>query len=136
MKRPDSEALRTRRHRAHNRGDHSLCRPGVCPFVDGDSAPRFEMPAESAGESVMEAVLAFIDGIPPGQDGGPQIVMARCAVKLAAAIDGGAPGLPALVKQLAEVMGHIAESQEEDGLDDVRARHHARRVALREVAQG
>ncbi|MEU2162416.1 hypothetical protein [Streptomyces sp. NPDC019208] len=82
------------------------------------------------------AVLDFIDRVPPGQDGGPQIVMARCAVKLAQAIDANAPGMAGLVKQLSDVMQHIAESEEEDGLDAIRARHHARRTELLTVVEG
>ncbi|SDN81391.1 hypothetical protein [Streptomyces wuyuanensis] len=136
MKRPDSEALRARRHRAHRSGDHSLCRPGNCPWVDGDDLPRFNMPDPASGESVTSAVLAFIDAVPPGREGGPQLVMARCAVKLAQAIDSNAHGLSGLVKQLTDLMGHIAESQDEDGLDDIRARQHARRTELLTVVNG
>ncbi|WP_180685319.1 hypothetical protein [Streptomyces gossypiisoli] len=132
MKRPDSEALRARRHRAHSRGDHSLCREGACAYVGSDGPPKFEMPPPQ--ESVLSAVLEFIDGVPPGREGGPQIVMARCAVKLAQAIDANAPGLASHVKQLAEVMAHIADSQDEDGVDDIRARMHRRRAALLEEA--
>nr|WTB31087.1 hypothetical protein OG781_17800 [Streptomyces sp. NBC_00830] len=134
MKKPDSEALRARRHRAHRQGDHSLCRAGACAYVDSDRPPQFEMPAGEPGESVLSAVLEYIDSVPPGRDGGPQIVMARCAVKLAQNIDAGAPGLSGLVSRLLDVMADIADSQDEDGLDEIRARHHARRTELLAVA--
>ncbi|MFC4611156.1 hypothetical protein ACFO9E_25680 [Streptomyces maoxianensis] len=133
MKKPDSEAVRARRHRAHSRGDHSLCRAGVCTYVDNDRPPQFSMPAAGSDESVLSAVLEYIDGVPPGRDGGPQIVMARCAVKLAQNIDAGAPGLPSLIRELQHVMSDIADSEDEDMLDEIRSRHHARRTALLEA---
>ena len=129
MKQPDSEALRTRRHRAHKRGDHALCRPGACPHVKPESA-RFQMPATGT-ESVTDAVLAFIDSVPPGREDGPQLVLARCAVRLAQAIDTASTGLPGHVRELMAVMNALeATGDGEDELADMQARHHARRVAL------
>lgn len=136
MKQPDSEALRARRYRSHRAGDHRLCKPGNCAYVENDGPPQFHMPAEASGESVTSAVLDFIDRIPPGREGGPQIVMARCALKLAQAIDSNAPGMAGLVKELQHIMSDIADSQDEDGLDDIRARFHTRRTELLSVVNG
>ncbi|MFD9211652.1 hypothetical protein ACFVY9_00760 [Streptomyces sp. NPDC059544] len=131
MKQPDSEALRARRHRAHRSGDHRLCKPGNCAYVENAGPPQFDLPDVATGDSVLSAVLDFIDRIPPGREGGPQIVMARCAVKLAQAIDSNAPGLSGHVHQLKHVMSDIADSQDEDGLDEIRARGHMRRAVLK-----
>ncbi|MGW6915561.1 hypothetical protein ACWGB8_17340 [Kitasatospora sp. NPDC054939] len=77
------------------------------------------------------AVLEFIETVPPGADGGPQLVLARCALRLAASIDANASGLPGLVRELTTVMSQLAETGDgEDELSDLRARRAARRAVL------
>jgi hypothetical protein len=124
--RPDSPALRQRRHQAHKRGDHTLCRPEHCESAEG-GVRHVELP-EPGG--VREAVLDFIDRLPVASDAGPQMVMSRAAVALAEAIDTRAPGLAANVRELQTVMGHLGEADDETRLDDLRARRARRRAAL------
>jgi hypothetical protein len=129
-KQPDSEALRTRRYRAHRRGDHSLCRAGQCDDVP-EEVRKFD---PSADETVSAAVLAFIDETALGSDNGPQVVLARCALRLAEAIDGNPTGLPGHVRELNSIMAQLAETGDgEDELSEIRARRAARRAALFET---
>lgn len=126
----DSEALRTRRHRQHRRGDHSLCLPGNCDYVP-TGPPEFQMPQAGSSETVTDAVLAFVESIPPGSDAGPQLVLARCALKLARAIDADVSGLPGHVRELSAVMSALRETADgEDQVSELQARRAARRVAL------
>ncbi|MGW9029071.1 hypothetical protein ACWGQ5_34060 [Streptomyces sp. NPDC055722] len=129
-KQPDSEALRAKRYRAHRRGDHSLCRAGQCGVVS-DDVRKFD---PSAGETVTAAVLAFLDATPPASDNGPQVILARCALRLAEAIDGNPTGLPGHVRELNSIMAQLAETGDgEDELSEIRARRAARRAALFET---
>lgn len=88
----DSDSLRTRRHRRHKRGDHSLCRHGedgarpvlaaVPAPAGGPLDPHAELealagrlaeahkanPADAAIARVLKDVLC---ALPAGQDGGP-----------------------------------------------------------------
>ncbi|UGY93408.1 hypothetical protein [Streptomyces gobiensis] len=127
MKGPDSEALRSRRSRAHRRGDHTLCIEDRCGHAGIDT----RSVAAIEGESVASAVAEFVDKMPPGPAGGAQTVMGRVALRLAKAIDGDPPSLPGLCRELGVVMGQLGETGEDESqLDEVRARRAARRVEL------
>lgn len=123
---PDSPALRQRRHQAHKRGDHSLCRPEHCEQAEG-GVRTFHMP-EAGG--VRDAVLDFVDTLPVASNAGPQMVLSRAAVALAEAIDTRAAGLAANVRELQAVMSHLGEADDETKLDDLRAQRAKRRAAL------
>jgi hypothetical protein len=77
----DSSALRKRRHRAHKKGDHSLCVPGRCP--DAPAAADVEA---AVGE--IERRLAKALGHLELAEGDPRQVVSVMALQLARSLDG------------------------------------------------
>jgi hypothetical protein len=120
----DTAALRQRRRRAHQRGDHRLC-----VGCDETVARVLAEPVDPVGTgSVADAVATFLAqrSYPEGDCRG---VMAAMATRLAVEVD-RSPG-PGLARELAGVINHLGDSPEAepDGLDEIRTRFHARRLA-------
>jgi hypothetical protein len=117
----DDGRTRQERWRRHQRGDHSWCRAGSCDFAEADDAP------DEPGE-VEQAVRDLVDGL---EFAGPDArrVTAAVAVRLAQVVD--RRGSAAAAGQLQVAVGHLVErsaGELADGLDDIRARHHVRRL--------
>jgi hypothetical protein len=120
----DSAAVRQRRRRAHQRGDHSQC-------VGCDAVARaLTEPIDPAGPngSIADAVEAFVSRR-SYVEGDPRGVMCAIATRLATELDTH-PG-PGMARELAGVINHLGDSEqtEADGLDAVRTKFHARRLA-------
>lgn len=123
----DSAADRSRRARAHRRGDHSLCDPVRCAaraapvrVVEGGPGP---------GEGVETAVLLWTEMLDIG-DVDPRRPLVSAALALGRAVDQAGPGqLPALVRELRMFVGWMSEFEREaDELDKIRARVAQKRV--------
>ena len=115
----DSEQVRKRRQRAHDRGDHSLCRASWC-----DAAP----PDDPAPLGVIEdALLDFLSEV-QFDPSDPRSVIAGVARQLARACDACVSA--AVANELRVVMSYLTEDPfgEPDGLDAIRARYAAKRV--------
>ena len=115
----DSEQVRKRRQRAHDRGDHSLCRASWC-----DAAP----PDDPAPLGVIEdALLDFLSECSsirvirgPSSRGVARQLARACDARVSAAV----------ANELRVVMSYLTEDpfREPDGLDAIRARYAAKRV--------
>jgi hypothetical protein len=126
----DDGRTRQERFRRHRRGDHSWCRPGSCDFAEAMDAP------DEPG-AVEEAVLALVEGL-TFADADARRVTAAVALRLAQVVD--RRGSATAAGQLQIAIGHLTDhpaSHPGDGLDDIRARMHVRRLEgiLRHVAQ-
>lgn len=69
-RRREQEALRARRHRAHARGVHGLCRPGG-PCPDAPPAPDAEAVPVPAAAAVVLAAVPVAQPVAPLQPGEP-----------------------------------------------------------------
>ena len=115
----DSDRIRKERQRRHARGDHELCKAGWC-----DMAPGVE---EELG-AVETAVRDFVGRLEFGEADARRVT-AAVAVRLAEAVD--RRGSAAAAAQLRVAVSHLIERPADepgDALDDLRARHHARRL--------
>ncbi len=128
----DSVALRSRRKRAHAKGDHSLCEPGRCPEAGRAAAARILAAAPEAGPaapSLTAAVASLVVGLPAG-DPARDVLSAslqRCAEEIDAA-GATAPLLRELRVTLAALCPPVRGPQP-DWLDELHAKRAARRAA-------
>jgi hypothetical protein len=120
----DSAALRQRRRRSHQRGDHSLC-VGCDAVAQALTEPLD--PGAPTG-SISDAVAVFLSQRSYAEDD-CRGVMAAMAARLAVELDRN-PG-PGFARELSGVINHLADSPQEqpDGIDAVRTKFHARRLA-------
>ena len=93
----DSPAVRKRRQRAHDRGDHSMCRPGCAPV--------------EAGSGVAGAVAELVGRLRlgPGHEWGPTAALARA---LAERVDAG-KARPTELNQLRLLLGELRKAAAE-----------------------
>jgi hypothetical protein len=117
----DSEALRSRRRRLHQAGNHALCKEGRCDSValpDG----RIAGPG-----SVEQAVLGFLS-LRPFKEGDPRGISAAVAARLARVVD--QEGSPLAARELVGVCKYIAAWSnlpgDGDFLDELNAQGHVR----------
>jgi hypothetical protein len=100
----------------------------MCVGCDAVVAQVLADPVEPAAGRVADAVATFLAqrSYPEGDTRG---VMAAMATRLAVEVD-RSPG-PGMARELAGVIAHLGDSPEAepDGLDEVRTRFHARRLA-------
>jgi len=128
---PDDAAARKRRSRAHKAGDHTLCLPGRCAAAVAPDTPVAEVaPPDGAGlpGAVVAAVEEWADALvlQPGDPRGPLLAAART---LAGHLDDGRD--PAAIgRELRTVVAWIAEADQGDQLDELRAARASRRVDL------
>lgn len=127
----DDEATRSRRKRAHARGDHSLCGARCrqrLPLAAEAAEPVAE--ASPAGDTspggIEQAVAAYVAALPFAASD-PRAILGQLAVKLARHVD-GAVSLPAAVRELRVVLAQIAEvpGQPAGQVDEIRLRRAQR----------
>ena len=125
----DSDRIRKERQRRHERGDHELCKAGWC-----DMAPEAEVESPGLVEQAVQALVAHVEF----GEADARRVTSAVALRLAEVVD--RRGSAAAAAQLQIAISHLTDhpaSDPGDGLDDIRARMHARRLEgiLRHVAQ-
>lgn len=124
---PEDSAMRSRRYRAHRRGDHSLCGP-KCRAAVVSRAVAGELPALGG---VTEAVVEFADGLlPHWPSSDPRRISLSAAYRLAVMVDAGDAPVAA-VRSLQDIVAWLALQPNEaaNPVDELRARRHARVVA-------
>jgi hypothetical protein len=100
----DSDALRARRYRAHNRGDHSLCSPERCR--DARDARDVAEVLPEGGMTVSEATAATVAALSfPPED--PRSTLSVVAMRLAEAFD-IAPSA-SLARELRQCLGELVD---------------------------
>jgi hypothetical protein len=118
-----TDAERQRRSRAHRAGDHSLCDSARC-LAAGARRP---LPPSEPG-SVLASVQAFAAEMRM-QDGDPRMIVLRCALALAAAIDEGKAPLAANIRALQGLSKWMEEWRAKaDLVDEERAHMLVRRI--------
>jgi hypothetical protein len=126
----DDDAVRSRRYRAHKAGQHILCDPRRCEGARR-LAETGEVARPAPGQATVRATLdQFLAELAP-PPGSSRAVLAQCATKLADAIDaGGGPAV--LTAQMRHVLSDLEDvvGRDENALDEIRARHHLRRLNL------
>lgn len=117
----DSAALRARRKRLHQAGNHALCVEGRCDSValpDGGVADR---------GSVEQTVLRFLS-LRPFREGDPRGISAAVAARLARVVD--QEGSPLAARELVSVCKYIAAWSglpgDGDFIDQLNAEGHVR----------
>lgn len=122
-------ALRSKRYRAHKRGDHRLCDPSRCRArrVAESTAVAFGEDGYEPTETATQAVDALVGALAFSEDD-PRSVMAVIARRLAVAFD-EAP-TAAIARELRGTVAWLAERPNEaaDQLDELRARRLVRLV--------
>ncbi len=122
----DSDALRQRRYRAHQRGDHSLCSPSRCR--DAGDTRDVAAVVPKGGMSVAEATAATVAALEyPPED--PRATIGLVALRLASAFDENPnASLARELRQCLETMT-MFPNEAPGAVDEIRARRLAR-VAL------
>jgi hypothetical protein len=133
MKRPLSDSERQQRSRAHRRGDHRLCDSSRClvkrqrrdGVVTGEDDDEWGVTPDTPVRRLVEQLLETTDFAADD----PRRVMAQVALKLADKFDEGASS--PIARELSKALTFLADVGPVPGqLDEIRARHLARRVAL------
>ncbi len=121
----DSSTERSRRRRAHARGDHVLCDPARCHALP-ESLAELDPPVEvGATEAALRLFVDTLD-VPPGD---ARSVIAQAGLELAHLVDSGQGQAVAAARELRQYVGWMREFGEQgDGLDKVRAQRALRRV--------
>jgi len=138
---PDDATTRKRRSRAHSRGDHSLCLPGRCSAA---VAPEPPAPAPEPRAAAPEPVTDPPDAGPSGEvaqsiaswaealnvtPDDPRAPLLAAARTLAEHLDDGRDPA-AIARELRTVVAWIADADQGDQLDELRARRAGRRVEM------
>ncbi len=122
----DSSTDRSRRRRAHARGDHVLCDPARCKVLPVTLAEN-DPPAEAGP---VEAALAlFADSLTvPKSD--PRAVIVACAMELARALDASqGKDVAWIAREMRNYVSWMGDfGQTADALDTIRAQRALRRV--------
>lgn len=129
---PDDATTRKRRSRAHKAGDHSLCLPGRCSAAVAPEAPApapepvSEPSAAADLGAVATSIAAWADALKVTEDD-PRAPLLAAARTLAGHLDDGRD--PAAIgRELRTVVAWIADADQGDELDELRARRAGRRV--------
>lgn len=101
------DAVRSRRSRAHKRGDHSLCVPSRCPDALGENVPID--PDATIYDSVRGVVEPLVAVLAPDD---PRT--AGCAIALRLARDLDRQMRPTLVRELRSLLRELTDHPAED----------------------
>ncbi len=128
----DDPTLRKRRSRAHGRGDHSLCLPGRCPAAVTPEVPSSPPGASEAVDAtpgeVAEALSVWADALDVPEDD-PRSPLLAAALRLARHLDTGTASESAnLVRELRTIVSWIADADQSDKIDELRAKWAGRKV--------
>ena len=123
----DSSTTRSRRARAHARGDHGGCDPARCTRAALSDALDTASPVPS---DVSQAVADLVAARPSAAPGDARAVLAAVAVRLADALGSSpAASVAGISRELVSVLNHLEESSVPlDVVDDIRARQALRRA--------
>ena len=127
---PDSAALKMRRSRRHQIGDHSLCLPTRCDVRRTQDVVS-EKVLPGPGVSVLDAVAMWESSV-DSADHPQRVLLFQCAKFLARELDeSNHRTSPGIVRELRQVVSDIMQSDDvPNGITGIRARRAERHVRM------